>query len=318
MRSTAVRTSSSLFKLGPESDFTPNALKTIPVDKDRSIVAAKINGTIHAVSGKCTHWGAPMGQGYLDGYEVLCPWHIAPFDIRTGRSLQGPGVAPLLSFPTSVKAGEVWADIGTAQPQATVEVTDQRKIVIIGGGAAGQACAETLRSAGFRGTVTLLSQEAFLPVDKPVLSKSILGDPSTFQLRPQSFYDQQKIDVKLSHKVARVHAQTSTVVCENGATYHFDKLLVATGAGARVPKPYQDALAIKGVFTLRDPADSAPLQASLKTAKNVVVIGGSFLGMEFATSVRKTLPNVKITVLDIEDLPLSRALGSDISAQMLQ
>ena len=310
---------SSLVKLGPVADFPDRVLKTIPVDSDRSIVAASIDGRIHAVSGKCTHWGAPMGQGYLDGYEVLCPWHIAPFDIRSGESLQGPGIAPLLSFQTTVKDGEVYADISQAPAPVPIEVTDPRKFVIIGGGATGQACAESLRKAGFRGTVTVLSMDKVLPIDRPVLSKAIMGDPAGFVLRPQEFYDQQKIEVKLQHKVTKVATDTKTVTCANGASFQYDKLLIATGASARILKPYAEAYSsIKGVYTLRDPSDSAPLQASLKTAKNVVIIGGSFLGMEFATSIRKALPNVSVTVVEVEEIPLARALGPDIGQQVAE
>jgi nitrite reductase/ring-hydroxylating ferredoxin subunit len=314
------RSFGSELKLGSEGEFAEGVMKTVEIDKDKSVVAAKVDGKIYAVSGKCTHWGAPMGQGYLDGHEVLCPWHIAPFDIRSGASLQGPGIAPLLSFPVSVRSGEVYADI--AVPTATaqrVEVTDPRKFVILGGGAAGQACAETLRKSGFKGHITILSQSNHLPVDTPTLSKAILTDPAHLTLRPQGFYDQQSIEIKLAHQVTRVEQERKLVHCENGSQFGYDKLFIATGAKPNVPKPFEQAYStIKGVFTLREADQTAPFQAHLKSSSSVVILGGSFLGMEYATSLRRALPQVSVTVVELEDIPMARIFGSEIGQQLLQ
>ena len=295
-------------------------MKTISVDKEKSVVAAKVGGRIYAVSGKCTHWGAPMGFGYLDGYKLLCPWHAAPFDIRTGASLQGPGIGPLYSFPVSIRDNEVFADISVPQePFSPVKVTSNRKYVIIGGGGAGQACAESLRKAGFDGHVTLLTQSKYLPLDTPSLSKSILTDPSKLLLRPQSFYDDRAISVKVNTKVNRVEPERKLVHCEDGSQVGYDKLFVATGCRAFVPKPFEQAFSsIKGVFTLRD-ADNVPaLQEQIKASSSVVIIGGSFLGMEYATSLRRSLPQVNVTVIEMDPAPLARVFGQEISQQLIQ
>jgi len=307
-------------KLGLEGEFAEGVMKTVPVDQDKAVVAAKVKGQIYAVSGKCTHWGAPMGQGYLDGFELLCPWHIAPFDLRNGASLQGPGVAPLLSFPVSIRNGEVYADIavGPANTQR-VEVTDARRFVVLGGGAAGQGCVETLRKAGFKGHITMVSQSNYLPIDTPTLSKAILTDPANLLLRPQSFYDQQSVEVKLGHKVTKVEQERKLVHCEDGSQIGYDKLFIATGAKPNVPKPFEAAYSgIKGVFTLREADQTGPFQAHLKSSSSVVILGGSFLGMEYATSLRRALPQVSVTVVELEDIPMARIFGTEIGRQLLQ
>ena len=112
-----------------------------------------------------------MHMGYLDGYNMYCPWHLAQFDIRTGQSTAGPGIQSLNSFPVEVVNGVVKVSIRADQMNsvtACVEAPnmtspdgeDTRNFVIVGGGAAGHYCAETLRREGFAGKITILSKDS--------------------------------------------------------------------------------------------------------------------------------------------------------------
>ena len=307
-------------KLGSEGEFAEGVMKTVSVNQDKAVVAAKVKGQIYAVSGKCTHWGAPMGQGYLDGFELACPWHNATFDIRNGASLQGPGTDPLLSYPVSMRNGEVYADIEVRSVNTQkVEVTDPRRFVVLGGGAAGQSCVETLRRAGFKGHIIMVSQSKYLPIDTPSLSKSILTDPADFLLRPQSFYDQQSVQVKLAHKVTKVDPERKLLHCKNSNSIVYDKLFIATGSEPHVLKSLQTVNPEKaGVFVLRDADQVGPIQTHLKSASSVVIVGASPLGMEYAASLRRSLPQVSVTVIDKDEVPMVRIFGPEIALQLLQ
>lgn len=73
-------------------------------------------------------------------------------------------------------------------------------VVIVGGGPAGATCAETLRQEGFSGRIVIVSQEAFLPYDRPKVSKAMDSEASKLYLRPQTFYDENNIETKLCTK----------------------------------------------------------------------------------------------------------------------
>ena len=314
-------------KLGSEGEFAEGVMKTVSVNQDKAVVAAKVKGQIYAVSGKCTHWGAPMGQGYLDGFELACPWHNATFDIRNGASLQGPGTDPLLSYPESIQNGDVYADIEVRSVNTQkVEVTDARRFVVLGGGAAGQSCVETLRRAGFKGHIIMVSQSKYLPIDTPSLSKSILTDPADLLLRPQSFYDQQSVLIKLAHKVTKVDPERKLLHCKNNSSIVYDKLFIATGSEPHVSELIVTPHHGIGVFELGDADQVGPIQAHFHSSSfksvydkpSVVIVGGSLLGMEYAASLRRSLPQVQVTVIDKEEIPMARIFGPEIARQLLQ
>ena len=74
------------------ADLVDGVMRKVQVgdNEENFIVVAKVGGQVYAVSGKCSHYGAPMQFGYLDGYTMICPWHLAQFDIRTGSVVSAP------------------------------------------------------------------------------------------------------------------------------------------------------------------------------------------------------------------------------------
>jgi len=80
--------------------------------------------------------------------------------------------------------------------------------VIVGGGAAGLNCAETLRQSGYTGQITMISREDMVPYDRTLLTKAVtVGDPSKWALRPESFLKDADIDFKLKSRVYSVNAE---------------------------------------------------------------------------------------------------------------
>ena len=212
------------------AELTPGVPRQIQVgdNKDNFIVVAKVGDQVYALSGKCPHFGAPMANGFLDGYHLYCPWHSASFDIRTGEIYGAPTVNSLTSYRTRVtETGDVVVSIPEAQlstvassrpsPRlAKPDGSDPRTFVVIGGGGAGHACVESLRRNGFNGRIVLLSEEAVLPYDRALLSKNVKSDAAGFVFRGAEFYQQFGIEVKLGTTVKGVDQKAKVVKTASG------------------------------------------------------------------------------------------------------
>ena len=161
------------------------------------------------------------------------------------------------------------------------------RIVIVGGGAAGFAAAEMLRRQEYRGSIVMLSNEAAAPVDRPNLSKDYLAGSAPedwLPLRPDDFYAEAKIDLRLNTEVTSIDTNARHVVTAGGETIPYDRLLLATGAEpVRLPIPGADQ---PHVHVLRSLADCRAIIALADGARRAVVIGASFIGLEAAASLR--------------------------------
>jgi len=186
-------------------------------------------------------------------------------------------------------------------------------VVIVGGGAAGNAAAEMLRREAFSGSITMLSADQALPCDRPKLSKDYLAgtaDEAAVPLRSPEFYREHGIALHLGARVASLDTANRQVLLADGSRHGYDTLLLATGAepvqlnlpGAHLPH----------VHTLRTLADSRAIVAAAATSKRAVVIGSSFIGLEAASSLRAR--NVGVHVVTPETCPMERVLGAEVGA----
>src|SRR6185295_1588687 len=108
-----------------------------------------------------------------------------------------------------------------------------KRVVIIGGGAAGHACAEHLRREGYDGSIALVSADASPPYDRPNASKDYLAGTAPEEwmpLRPAEYYVEQKIDVRVGVRVESIDTQARAITLSGGERVPFDSLLLATGA----------------------------------------------------------------------------------------
>ena len=276
---------------------------------------ARRGDELFAIGNACTHYGAPLNEGLLVDDTVRCPWHHAFFSLRTGAAVRAPALNPVSCWRVEQRDGTVYVRerIESTGQQATTPAATgvPRSIVIVGGGAAGNAAAEMLRIEGYRGRVTLLSADESLPYDRPNLSKGYLAGSASAEsnpLRSWDFYKQNNIDVKLRARVATIDPASRHVELVDGSRYAYDALLLATGA-----EPVR--LEITGgdlphVHYLRTLADSRALVDKALAARRAVVIGASFIGLEVAASLRAR--NLQVTVVGRDTCPMRKVLGADV------
>ena len=310
-------------------DLQPGQMMSVKVgEADHALALYNVNGKFFATGGKCSHVGAPLSWGYLMDKEVYCPFHLARFEVTSGEKVTSPANQGIPSYPVILEGGEVFIEVpeGVNDPSAYInskklqkpDWSDKRHFVIVGGGASGFTCAETLRREGFMGRITMLTKENWLPYDRTVMSKNFKADMQSALMQPSEFYEEYGIEVKKNCQVTGVNSNEMQVETSTGEVLNFDKLMVGTGASARVPEVYQKYLGCENVFTLRKADDHPKVKQVLSEAENIVIIGGSFLGFEAATSIRKANPDKKVTVVEMDEVPLGRVMGKEIGAQLTE
>ena len=275
------------------------------------ILLVRRGSEIFAVGAHCTHYHGPLAVGLVVDATVRCPWHHACFNLRTGEAVAAPALSPLTCWKVEQRDGKLFvrgkkedAKPQSAQPRKAAP----EKIVIVGGGAAGFAAAEMLRRMDYQGSITMLSDDSAPPVDRPNLSKDYLAGNAPedwVPLRPDSFYSDAAIDLRLGAKVSAINPASREVTCGDGRNFRYDRLLLATGAEpvrlstAGADQPH--------VHTLRSLADCRAIIARAASTRRAVVIGASFIGLEVAASLR--VRNIEVHVVAPEKRPMERILG---------
>ncbi|MBI5534318.1 MAG: FAD-dependent oxidoreductase [Deltaproteobacteria bacterium] len=278
-----------------------------------AVLIARRGEEVFAVGATCTHYGGPLVDGLIQGESIRCPWHHARFSLRTGSVLSAPALAPLSCWQVEERGSKLFVTGKSKSPLASARPapSDLRSIVIVGGGAAGHAAAETLRNEGFHGKLTMLSVDPSPPCDRPNLSKDFLAGTASedwIPLRPPEFFEEHEIELVLGTRVVGIDVAKHHVMIEGGKTYAYDALLLATGAvPIKLAIPGSD---LPHVHYLRTLADSRAIIASLGVAKRAVVIGASFIGLEVAAALR--VRNVQVDVVAPDERPLERILGPEL------
>lgn len=187
-------------------------------------------------------------------------------------------------------------------------------ILIIGGGHAGAQAAASLRSEGFDGRVILVSAETELPYHRPPLSKAFIKSPDEElqELRPALFYEKNGIDLELGRKAVGIDRAAGELLLEDGKL-GFDAMVLAPGARVRVPPV--PGIDLGNVFLLRTAEDARRLRERFAVAKDVVVVGGGFIGLELAATAR--LLGKTVTVLEAAPRLMGRVVAPQISAFFL-
>jgi 3-phenylpropionate/trans-cinnamate dioxygenase ferredoxin reductase subunit len=183
-------------------------------------------------------------------------------------------------------------------------------IVIIGAGMAGARACINLRANGYNGEIILIGEEALLPYDRPPLSKSSImeeGEPAPIWLMDEMIVRELKVAARVGVQAMAVNRADKRVSLSDGTTQAYSKLLLATGAKPR-------KLTLPGgehALTLRNHEDTLELRKRFQPGKNIVIIGGGFIGLELASSAAKK--GCKVTLVEAQSRILMRGVPEAIS-----
>jgi len=186
------------------------------------------------------------------------------------------------------------------------------RIVIAGAGhAAGQVVA-TLRQLKFGGQIVLLGDEPYLPYQRPPLSKKYLAGEMSAErlfLKPASFYDDPRIDVRLGTTITTIDRVARTLQTDGGDDIAYDKLVLALGV--RVRTLAVEGADLENVHYLRNIEDGERIRAELNIGRRLVIIGAGYIGLEVASVARKL--DLDVTVIEVADRVMSRVVSPEIS-----
>ncbi|PYE13519.1 3-phenylpropionate/trans-cinnamate dioxygenase ferredoxin reductase subunit [Williamsia limnetica] len=187
-----------------------------------------------------------------------------------------------------------------------------QRTIIVGASHAGAQLAASLRQEKWSDEIVLIGDESALPYHRPPLSKAYLADRSTLAdlaIRSPDFYAKQRIHL-LNATVEKVDRAAGHVILHNGDALPYDKLALCTGARPRrLLTPGAD---LAGVYYLRTAADVARIRVAASPGCHAVIVGGGYIGLETAASLRAL--GLEVTVLEATGRVLERVTAPEVSA----
>ena len=185
--------------------------------------------------------------------------------------------------------------------------------VVIGASHAGISFAEKMRQQGSQDQITIIDRLKGIPLQRPPLSKAYLSarsdEESSFYLRGADWFDAQDIALRDGVTVTEIRPDKKSICLDDGTDLGYDKLILALGAvPRRLPMAAMDSA---NVFVLRDGDDARALKASLPDAGTAVVIGGGYIGLEAAASLKKQ--GLDVHVVEAAPRLLARVASPQIS-----
>lgn len=289
----------------------------------------------------------PLVNGVVYKNRVRCFAHGACFNIKTGDIEDYPGVECIPKHDVFIDnlsdvyvrttidkllntkrirtdESQVVQEEGHRPCSANVRVYSRHssavkslksKCLIIGSGAAGLLCADTLREHGYGSNITVITKESCLPYDRPKLSKALDAQIDAIKLRDESFFATHQINYMVNQQVETVDFEKRQVYCKSGRVFDYDKLVIATGLNSAKSKAKNAQLT--GVFTLRSYADLTAMKVhfdriSAGKKPNLILVGGSFISMEAASFFAD---KAQVTVMSRRK-PFEAALGTQASVKI--
>jgi NADPH-dependent 2,4-dienoyl-CoA reductase/sulfur reductase-like enzyme/nitrite reductase/ring-hydroxylating ferredoxin subunit len=266
------------------------------------VIVARRRNEFFAVGANCSHYGGPLAKGLMLGDEIRCPLHHACFSLRTGEALRAPAFDAISCWRVERIGEKVFLRDKLPAPVRKRALPSSKpdshppSVIIVGGGAAGLAAADMLRREGYDRPVIMISADDSGPYDRPNLSKDYLAGTAPDEwipLRSPDYYRDRDIDLVLNARVSTVNVTQKRIELENGRSYNFRALLLATGADPvklSIPGASDSQL-----HYLRTFADSRTLAQKAPSAKQVVLARG-----------------VAVHVVAPEQQPLERVMGAEI------
>jgi 3-phenylpropionate/trans-cinnamate dioxygenase ferredoxin reductase component len=185
-------------------------------------------------------------------------------------------------------------------------------VVIVGGGLAGQRCAETLRRSGYDGSILMVCGEPHLPYDRPPLSKELLLDAAVedvLSFRSPAWYEEKAVRLRLGVAACGLDEDARTVHLGDGSSVSYEQLLIATGSRPRRLPMFEG---FRNVSTLRTREDARALRGALVPGARLLVIGAGFIGQEAASAASKA--GARATIIEATSTPLESVLGNEVGS----
>lgn len=187
-------------------------------------------------------------------------------------------------------------------------------VLVVGASVAGVAAVRALRRREYDGDIVMIEAEFRMPYDKPPVSKQMLTDDhdgTDVALLTTSDIADLRVDLRLATSATALNLDDRTVAVSPGGSIAFDQLIIATGARAR-PNPWRADLG--GVHTLRTADDAIAVRHNLRLARNVVSVGGGFIGQEVAAAARSL--GCAVTIVETQDRMLLQTLGPHVAGEV--
>ncbi len=203
--------------------------------------------------------------------------------------------------------------------------------IIVGGGHAAASLAPAVRAKGWQGEIIIISEEEMAPYHRPPLSKEYFAQrlngelegstaeseqaKTSLYIRKPDFYEKKNITLRLGESVSSIDRDNKVVVLAGGESLSYDKLALVTGASPR--KLQVEGSDLDGIFYMRNIQDADAVVAAVADAKKArdkcraVIIGGGYIGLEAASSLRKV--GAEVTLLESADRILQRVTGAVMS-----
>lgn len=186
-------------------------------------------------------------------------------------------------------------------------------IVIVGTGHGGAQAAIALRQQGFEGSILMVGRDSEPPYERPPLSKEYLIGDKPFErilIRPPQFWPERAIELMLGSTVTKVDPAAKTIAVTGGETVSYDTLIWAAGGDPR--RLSCPGAQLGGIHAVRDKSDTDRLRAELDAdARQAVVIGGGYIGLEVTAALRKR--GCEVTVIEKESRLLARVAGAELA-----
>jgi 3-phenylpropionate/trans-cinnamate dioxygenase ferredoxin reductase component len=188
------------------------------------------------------------------------------------------------------------------------------EVLIAGGGIAATRTAQALRHFGFAGPVTIFSEEAILPYDRPPLSKDYLVERRNREPKPilnREELDELGIAIELERRATGLNATARWLELDDEETVPYDALVLATGATPQRLPALRDC---EHSYSLRWFGDARDISARLEAGKHVVIVGAGFIGLEVASAAR--LNGCDVTVVELRPIPFGEVAGSWLGGEL--
>ncbi|KAI9026466.1 NAD-dependent dehydrogenase [Phycomyces nitens] len=301
--------------------------KEIRVDENLSFLLTRLDNRYYATSNTCTHYGAKLSESPMTSEgRVICKWHGACFDLKTGDIEDAPALDRLRTFDVTVRNGGVYVKISREELEnprvlpKCVKYNPESKqtVVILGGGASGSSAAQELREQGFDGRIRVVSRENYYPIDRIKVTKQLgIDHASSIQLRSKEFWNNLDVEFLLNTDVVSVDPRQKSVTLKD-QVLSFDHLILATGGWPR--KFGWEGENLENIFTIRTVNDNQDVSNAIdeftratQRKPNLVVVGSSFIGMELVAAANE---KANTTIVGQDKVPLANVLGQVIGDAM--